>query len=223
MEFWPGGVVEGWLAKEVVALTRLCPRSVAICMFARCVRSIQGNDMALKLAGMHQQPHAAFQCGTTEPHAPDAGVIIRTHRLGSSTVDALLNHLVQAGQRPGEGVGVGGGLGRGAGCRKVAAVQAGAQAAILHLQRYAYMQVGALGLCQTPPGCHADCIGALSIRSCQLFSTSGSHAMVPVGVVSGLYQLTHIRSPQATRCQEVQQWGHGIRMQRQDGGQACTW
>ena len=35
VELWPKGVVEGsWLAKEVVALARLCPRSVAICMFA---------------------------------------------------------------------------------------------------------------------------------------------------------------------------------------------
>ena len=58
-------------------------------------------------------------------------------------------HLVQAGQRPGGRVGVGGGLGRGAGCCKAAAVQAGAQVAILHLQGYAYMQVEGLGLCQT--------------------------------------------------------------------------
>ena len=91
-------------------------------------------------------------------------------------------------------------------------MQAGAQVAILHLQRYAYMQLEALRLCQAPPGCHADCVRALSTRSCQLFSTSGSQAMAPAELISGLMQVTHIRPPQVARCQEVQQLGHGISM-----------
>ena len=47
--------------------------------------------------------------------------------------------------------------------------------------------------------------------------------MAPVGVGFGLYQLTHIRPPQAARCQEVQQLGHAIRMHDKHGGQDCTW
>lgn len=101
MELWPDDVVEGWLAREVVALTRLCPRSVAICMFARCVRSLQGNHLVFNLAGRHQHPHAAFLHSTTEPYAFDTSVItiIMMHGSGSSTADTPLHGLTWS--RPG--------------------------------------------------------------------------------------------------------------------------
>ena len=92
VELWPDDGVEGWLAKEAVALTRLCPRSVAICMYARCVRSLQGNDLALDLAGRHQQapcsiPAWHYRLRGLGAHAPDAGALITMHRSGSSTLE----------------------------------------------------------------------------------------------------------------------------------------
>ena len=112
---------------------------------AMCQKYSPGNDLALNLEGRHQQPlYSNSKAGTTEPHASHVAVIM--HRSGSSTVDDLYDwaDLIQAGQRPGGGVG--GGLGRGAVCQKVAAVKAGAEVVLCHLQRYAHMQVAALSI-----------------------------------------------------------------------------
>ena len=116
---------------------------------AMCQKCSPGNHLASDLDRRHQQSlYSNSKAGTTEPHAPHVAVMM--HKGGSSTVGDLYDwaHLVQAWQRPGGGVGSG--LGRGAVCHEVAAVQAGAEVGVLHLQRYADMQVAALSKVNLP-------------------------------------------------------------------------
>lgn len=150
---------------------------------------------------------------------------------------AIYLHRVDVWKSPG-GRDLNGGCWGGRRC-KAAHAQAGADTAVHHLQTshqimlqlsqphlmYAHMQAEAHSILHAQSGRHAGSVHGIRSSSTrrQLFSVSGTQAMAPAEVASGLHQADALLWSLAVY--RVQGRSKAMRHQnaQQQGGQVCTW